>query len=277
MTNLPQVVSRDEWLAARIELLDKEKEATRARDALNAQRRRLPMVRIEKEYLFDGPEAKLRLLDLFDGRRQLIVYHFMFDPDWDEGCPSCSFLVDNIGHLSLDRPVVLLVWQRCQLRLPRHHGRRGGTRRVQLRPVRRRVDRGGTGHERLPARRRPGVPHLLQLHPPWRHPARHLQLPRPPRSADRRTGSSHPAAATARSCGGCTATTSTTPSRQQRDRDHRAPAVVGWGGVASRTTVPARARGSSGRPVLSVAAFQDVVRAGRTVVTNGPWLTLDPA
>jgi predicted dithiol-disulfide oxidoreductase (DUF899 family) len=97
---LPRVVSRDEWLAARKELLTKEKEFTHHRDAVNAARRRSPMVRVDKEYVFEGPAGKASLLDLFDSRRQLIVYHFMFDPSWDEGCPSCSFLVDNIGHLA---------------------------------------------------------------------------------------------------------------------------------------------------------------------------------
>lgn len=97
---LPRIVPRDEWLAARKALLFKEKEFTRQRDLLNAERRKLPMVKIDKDYVFEGPSGKARLLDLFNGRRQLIVYHFMFDPEWDEGCPSCSFLVDNIGHLS---------------------------------------------------------------------------------------------------------------------------------------------------------------------------------
>ncbi|SRR5712691_5928884 len=98
--NYPQIVSRDEWLIARKELLTREKEATRARDRINAERRRLPMVKIEKEYFFEGPNGRVSLLDLFEGRRQLIIYHFMFGPDWDEGCPVCSFLVDNIGHLA---------------------------------------------------------------------------------------------------------------------------------------------------------------------------------
>lgn len=88
--NLPQVVSREEWLAARKELLAKEKELTRQRDTLAAERRRLPMVKIDQEYLFEGPDGKVTLLNLFDGRRQLIVYHFRFSPEWDEGCPSCS-------------------------------------------------------------------------------------------------------------------------------------------------------------------------------------------
>ena len=110
ITAHPNIVSRDEWLRARRELLAKEKELTRRRDALNAERRRLPMVRIDKEYAFDGPDGKASLLDLFDGRRQLIVYHFMFDPGapppgksgepWDEGCSGCSLTADNIGHLA---------------------------------------------------------------------------------------------------------------------------------------------------------------------------------
>ena len=76
----PQIVSRDEWLVARAELLTKEKEATHARDRLNAERRRLPMVKMDKDYRFEGPDGTVSLPDLFDGRRQLIVYHFMFDP-----------------------------------------------------------------------------------------------------------------------------------------------------------------------------------------------------
>ena len=95
--NLPQVVSREEWLAARKELLAKEKELTRQRDALAAERRRLPMVKIDKEYLFEGPDGEASLVDLFEGRRQLIVYHFMFSPEWDEGCPSCSAGADEVS------------------------------------------------------------------------------------------------------------------------------------------------------------------------------------
>jgi predicted dithiol-disulfide oxidoreductase (DUF899 family) len=102
--NLPRVVSQAEWQAAHDELLAKEKEATRTRDALAAERRRLPMVRIDKEYVFEGPHGKASLLDLFDGRRQLILYHFMFAPDvegWPSaGCPGCSMFVDQIGHLA---------------------------------------------------------------------------------------------------------------------------------------------------------------------------------
>ena len=88
--SLPKIASRDEWLAARKELLAKEKDLTRLRDAQNVERRNLPMVEIDKDYEFDGPSGKLRLIDLFEGRPQLIIYHFMFHPEWDEGCPSCT-------------------------------------------------------------------------------------------------------------------------------------------------------------------------------------------
>lgn len=100
MDDDPQVVSRDEWLAARRELLAAEKEFTRHRDALNTERRKLPMAEIDKEYIFQGPDGQASLPGLFGGRGQLLIYHFMFDPDWDEGCESCSFLADGIGHLA---------------------------------------------------------------------------------------------------------------------------------------------------------------------------------
>jgi len=87
---LPEVATREEWLEARLALLAKEKELTRQRDALNTERRCLPMVRTDKDYEFVGPDGKATLLDLFDGRRQLMVGHFMFDPRWEDGCPSCS-------------------------------------------------------------------------------------------------------------------------------------------------------------------------------------------
>ncbi len=95
---LPPIVSRTEWTQARDAFLAKEKAAPRARDALNAERRRLPMVRIEKDYVFESTVGPVHLLDLFEGRRQLIVYHFMFGPDWKEGCDGCSMMVDNMGH-----------------------------------------------------------------------------------------------------------------------------------------------------------------------------------
>lgn len=97
----PPIASRDDWLAARKQLLEQEKELTRLYDRVNAQRRRLPMVRIEKDYTFDGPQGRVRMLDLFDGRRQLIVYHFMFDPEWEKGCSGCTGLVDAMGDLSM--------------------------------------------------------------------------------------------------------------------------------------------------------------------------------
>jgi predicted dithiol-disulfide oxidoreductase (DUF899 family) len=102
----PRVVSRDEWLAARTDLLAQEKEASRAKDALDARRRALPMVEVDKKYVFAGPDGAAGLLDLFDGRRQLIVYNFMWRgaasgfPAEDQGCPTCSFLADGIGDLS---------------------------------------------------------------------------------------------------------------------------------------------------------------------------------
>jgi len=91
----PKVVARAEWVAARKELLRKEKEFTRLRDELSRQRRELPWEKVEKSYVFDGPEGKQTLAQLFDGRSQLIIYHFMFGPGWKEGCPSCSFLADG--------------------------------------------------------------------------------------------------------------------------------------------------------------------------------------
>src|SRR3712207_7371570 len=92
-----RVVSRDRWLVARKKLLAREKELTRLRDQLSAERRKLPMVEIDKEYAFEGPNGRASLIDLFEGRRQLIVYHFMFDPAWDEGCPSCSAGTDELS------------------------------------------------------------------------------------------------------------------------------------------------------------------------------------
>ena len=97
--NLPPVVPAEEWFVARRELLKQEKELTRARDRVNAARRRLPMVRVEKPYRFVGPDGEVSLLDLFDGRPQLVMHHFMFGPDWDAGCPSCSSAADEIGNL----------------------------------------------------------------------------------------------------------------------------------------------------------------------------------
>jgi predicted dithiol-disulfide oxidoreductase (DUF899 family) len=116
--NHPETVSRTEWLVARKDLLTREKEFTRQRDALSAARRQLPMVKIDKEYVFDGPNGKVTLADLFDGRRQLLVYHFMFGPGWEEGCKSCSYLVDHFDganwHLP-HRDVTFVVVSRAPL------------------------------------------------------------------------------------------------------------------------------------------------------------------
>ncbi|RYG47495.1 DUF899 domain-containing protein [bacterium] len=97
----PEVTTQEAWLAARKELLAEEKELTKQMDRVSARRRRLPMVKIEKDYTFDGPEGKVSLLDLFEGKHQLIVYHFMFDPRWEEGCEGCTGFVDALGDLSL--------------------------------------------------------------------------------------------------------------------------------------------------------------------------------
>ncbi|WP_348734092.1 DUF899 family protein, partial [uncultured Mycolicibacterium sp.] len=97
---LPPIVSRAEWETARAELLVLEKDLIRAKDAVSAARRRLPMVEIDTPYVFDTETGPLTLLDLFEGRRQLIVQHFMFAPEWDEGCAGCSMMADHIGPLS---------------------------------------------------------------------------------------------------------------------------------------------------------------------------------
>jgi predicted dithiol-disulfide oxidoreductase (DUF899 family) len=112
------VVSQGEWLAARKSLLAREKEFTRQRDRLSAARRELPGVKVEKSYLFDGPRGKETLADLFGGRSQLLVYHFMLGPDWKDGCPSCSFLADHFDGAAIHlapRDVTLVVVSRAPL------------------------------------------------------------------------------------------------------------------------------------------------------------------
>src|SRR6266699_2159402 len=113
-----EIVSEAEWLVARKDLLTREKEFSHQRDALSAARRKLPMVKIEKEYVFDGSNGKETLADLFEGRSQLIVYHFMFGPGWEEGCKSCSYLADHFDganwHLP-HRDVTLAVISRAPL------------------------------------------------------------------------------------------------------------------------------------------------------------------
>ena len=113
-----EVVSQETWIEARKALLAKEKEATRQRDDLSRARRELPWVKVEKQYLFDTPEGKKTLGELFDGRSQLLVYHFMLGPGWGEGCKSCSFLADHMDgsliHLA-QRDVTLMVVSRAPL------------------------------------------------------------------------------------------------------------------------------------------------------------------
>ena len=112
------VVSREKWLVSRKEFLAKEKEFTRLRDQLSQQRRELPWVKVNKEYLFDGPDGKETLADLFKDRSQLIIYHFMYGPGWQQGCPSCSFWADNFNgvviHLN-HRDISLLAVSRAPL------------------------------------------------------------------------------------------------------------------------------------------------------------------
>jgi predicted dithiol-disulfide oxidoreductase (DUF899 family) len=109
--SFPEIVSHDDWLDARKKLLAKEKELTRQRDALNAERRRLPMVKIEKEYMFEGPDGQLKLIDLFEDRMQLIVYHFMFNPDWENGCRGDNYGVSVTGERAWELTERMRAWQ----------------------------------------------------------------------------------------------------------------------------------------------------------------------
>ena len=125
------VVSKDEWTRARKALLDKEKALTRQRDDLARQRRALPWVKVERDYVFEGQGGRKSLVELFDGRTQLIVYHFMFGPEWEEGCPSCSFWADNfegIGVHLAHRDATLVAISRAPLaRLAAYQQRMGWT------------------------------------------------------------------------------------------------------------------------------------------------------
>ncbi|WNZ25838.1 DUF899 domain-containing protein [Leptolyngbya sp. NK1-12] len=111
----PKIVAQTEWLAARKTLLEHEKEYTKHRDRINAERRRLPMVKLEKEYTFEGKNGSVRLIDLFAGRTQLIVYHFMFDPNWQKGCMGCTGYVNSLGDLSMleDRDTTFVLVSRA--------------------------------------------------------------------------------------------------------------------------------------------------------------------
>ncbi len=130
--SLPQVVSREQWLEARKQLLRREKELTRARDALNADRRRLPMVKVEKRYLFQGPDGEASLLDLFDGRRQLVVQHVMFDPSWTDACAGCTASIDElsqglVAHINSRETSYALVSRAPLEKLADYKKRRGWT------------------------------------------------------------------------------------------------------------------------------------------------------
>jgi predicted dithiol-disulfide oxidoreductase (DUF899 family) len=124
----PKIVSREEWLTERKALLADEKELTKHLDRINAKRRRLPMVKIDKEYVFEGADGKATLLNLFEDRRQLIVYHFMFDPTWEKGCVGCTGLVNALGDLTMlnERDTTFVLISRAPLeKLERYKAQQG--------------------------------------------------------------------------------------------------------------------------------------------------------
>ena len=130
--SLPKIVSQEEWTAARRVLLEKEKDFTRQRDRLNTERRELPMVEVTKPYEFEGPDGTRSLLDLFEGRPQLIVYHFMFHPDWEDGCPSCTAGTDELApglieHLNIRDTTYALVSRAPLAKLERWKAKQGWT------------------------------------------------------------------------------------------------------------------------------------------------------
>ena len=128
--SMPKIVSQDEWAAAGKAFLVKEKEATKQRDRLNTERRELPMVEVTKAYEFDGPDGKVSLLDLFEGRKQLIIYHFMFHPEWEDGCPSCTAGTDELSpgfleHLHTRDTTYAMVSRAPLAKLERWKAKRG--------------------------------------------------------------------------------------------------------------------------------------------------------
>ena len=237
MTAQHKVVSHDEWTEARKALLAREKEFSRQREALAIQARRdLPWEEVTKDYVFDGPDRKLTLPDLFGGCSQLVVYHFMFPPEWDAGCPHCSFWADSfngtlahlrardvsftavsrapIGKIAAYKqrmgwsfPWVLGRPDGLQLRL-RHlvHARAGRQPRPGLQLRLRARDGGPRGDQRLrPRRAGRRLPHLFHLRPRDRHDERRLPVPRSRPEGPRR------ALRTATRSSGSAATTSTVP------------------------------------------------------------------
>jgi len=216
--NQPKVVSSEQWLNARVELLKKEKELTRLRDELSRQRQELPWEKVEKNYVFDGPNGKETLAQLFGGRSQLIVYHFMLGPDWKEGCPSCSLIADHmvasISHLAA-RDVRLVVVSRAPLAQIAEFQKRMGwnlhwvssngtdfNRDYQASVTKQEAEAGETyynyGMRKFPSEERPGasvffkdaagsvVSHLLDLRTRLGDRSRRLQLARPDTQGPRR-------------------------------------------------------------------------------------------
>ena len=220
--SLPDVVSREDWRAARIALLEQEKALTKARDALNVKRRELPMVEIDKDYVFEGPDGPASLLDLFEGRLQLILGHFMFDPSWDDGCPSCSAGCDEVSdgllaHLHARDTTLAYVARAPLEKIEDYKSRKGWTfpfysshgsdfnydfhvtLDAAVAPVeynfRSAEEHAANGfefftdpdaapdrdarRELLPARRRAGLPHELDVRPRRRDDRRLVLLPRP--------------------------------------------------------------------------------------------------
>jgi predicted dithiol-disulfide oxidoreductase (DUF899 family) len=130
--SLPEIATPDQWVAARKVLLTREKELTHARDQLSAVRRRLPMVPVEKDYRFQGPDGEVGLIDLFEGRSQLIIVHFMFDPEWEDGCPSCTAGADEmadglLNHLHARDTTIAWVSRAPLAKLEDYKRRRGWT------------------------------------------------------------------------------------------------------------------------------------------------------
>jgi predicted dithiol-disulfide oxidoreductase (DUF899 family) len=130
--SLPEIVTREQWLAARRELLAREKEMTRQRDALNADRRRLPMTRMDSDYQFEGPDGRVRLIDMFGGRRQLVLQHVMFDPAWDDACPACTAGLDEVSnallqHLAARETTFVAVSRAPMAKIENYRVRRGWT------------------------------------------------------------------------------------------------------------------------------------------------------
>jgi predicted dithiol-disulfide oxidoreductase (DUF899 family) len=130
--SLPEIVSAAQWREARIALLEKEKAMTRARDELSAERRRLPMVEITKDYRFQGPQGEVGLLEMFEGRLQLIVGHFMFHPEWEDGCPSCSAGADEVAdglreHLAIRGTTLAYVSRAPLEKIERYKAKKGWT------------------------------------------------------------------------------------------------------------------------------------------------------